>query len=237
MVLFKKSLSSGEDFIIYFELNKGNDKYLSQIINSCLEVRHCKGVVFYLDSQKRHVPEKLLFLRKKIGQLLIADKDVLVEGVPSCILRSVLGGYLYMRFFYRKSKEPSFVENSVDNSKTPFLPMCTYCMDKHVCSGLGNMDMEAFNPIVKKYSISVPINNMHPFETQYALLNANHEKYMKYCYSKSSQVTYRTIYYVSNINFSSPWRNFIPFNYVIPTPRENTIFADREYIISYSVII
>lgn len=71
MVLFKKSLSSGEDFIIYFELNKGNDKYLSQIINSCLEVRHCKGVVFYLDSQKRHVPEKLLFLRKKIGQLLI----------------------------------------------------------------------------------------------------------------------------------------------------------------------
>jgi len=194
------SLSSKQNFFLIFNVNGGKDKYLNEIIQKCLEYDNCKGIIFQID-QDNFEFAKLFFLKALLEKLLINKKQVGIWGVPLCIPRTLFGGYLYMRFVNMQIKE-TFVIKSNSQAEN-FLPICEQCIDRDNCLGIGKIDIEAFKPVIKKIKTSTIEDNLHPFAHDKTLLNSMHEQYIKYCHEDTSSVSYRTVYYVSNIDFDS----------------------------------
>lgn len=194
------SIESQENFFLVFNVNAGNDKYLNKIIQECLKYDHCSGIIFKIDQGKFEYA-KLLFLKVLIEKLLINSKQVGLWGVPSCVPRTLLGGYLYMYFRDAEVKETPGIKNTL--LQKHFSPICEACIDKENCSGTGDINIEVFKPIIKKIKTSSMPSNLHPFAHDKKFLNNMHEQYIKYCNKDMSAVSYRTVYYVSNIDFQS----------------------------------
>jgi hypothetical protein len=90
-------LENEQNFYLNFNVDEGNDKYLQQIIKMCRDQDICKGIIFHID-KRRFIFDKLFFLKDLIEQLLVSKKQVSMRGVPVCVPRTLLGGYLYMVF-------------------------------------------------------------------------------------------------------------------------------------------
>ena len=199
IVSFRKQFSLEQDFYLIFEIGTENDKYLKQAVRECIAHDMCKGIVFDL-GENWMVFGKLFFLRSIIEQLLFASKKVSLSGVPPCVHRTLLGGYLYMRFRY--NQVPNFTNMKHVEEET-YLPMCESCFDKEICSGPASMDMSTFSPVIKRHSSVIPKNQIRPFGSDLVYLNAMHEAYVLYCQQTKSSEAYRTVYYVNNIDFNS----------------------------------
>ncbi len=196
-------LEKEQRFYLNFNLDENNDKYLKQIIKMCMDHQGFKGVIFHVDTHK-FIFDRLFFVKSLIEQLLILKKQVSIKGVPICVSRTLLGGYLYMLFVNNQ-----VVENIENNYETQtnrvFLPMCISCIDKDGCIGTNKIDMQSFNPIIKKSLSFFPVNGLKPFEQDLVFLNSKHEIYVEHCRNVQSLVAYRTVYYVSNIDFKSEY--------------------------------
>lgn len=192
---------SQQSFYLNFKIDEGSDKYLKQIIKMCIDHDRCKGIIFHIN-KSRFIFDKLFFLKGLIEQLLVSKKQVGIRGVPPCVPRTLLGGYLYMRFVNNPLAEITEYEYKTQIKKN-FLPMCESCIDKDICIGTDDIEMEGFKPIIKKSVSLLPLNRLKPFDADLVFLNSMHEAYMKYCHQKESCVSYRTVYYVSNIDFKS----------------------------------
>jgi hypothetical protein len=83
--------------------------------------------------------------------------------------------------------------------------MCTLCTDKNICVGTDDIDISGFKPIIKKSVSSFPVNKSQPFDQDLVFLNSMHEVYIEHCHKIESSVSYRTVYYVSNIDFKSEY--------------------------------
>jgi hypothetical protein len=199
--LLKKHAASDKNFYLHFDLHVGNDKYLKQIANICMENHKCRAMIFQID-QQRFVFRKLFFFKAVFEQLLVAGKQVVITGIPVCLIRAFLGGYLYMRFIYNQADE-GLTFDCPEEKETIFLPMCESCIDKNGCCGVGRIDMAQLKPVIKKHLSPRPVQLAKPFDTDHVILNSMHQAYIKYCHEKESPVTYRTVYYVNNINFKS----------------------------------
>ena len=97
MLLLQQSFESEQNFYLHFDIDVGNDKHLKQIVKMCIEHSTCRGLIFYFD-QDRFKFEKLFFLKDIIELLLVSCKQIDLIGIPVCVIRTLLGGYLYMRF-------------------------------------------------------------------------------------------------------------------------------------------
>lgn len=190
-----------ENFYVHFEIDRGNDKYLRQIVTICSLCDTWRGIVFHID-KNRFSFSKLFFLRELVEQLLVSGKHIGMMGVPLCVPRTLLGGYLYMRFI-----ENRIPQNSQSKPKSPttniFLPLCEGCIDKHSCSGTDGFSFDDFHPKIKKTTTTLRLDAMEPFDKELVFLNKMHAFYLNYCLQNKSSVGYRTVYYVSNIDFDS----------------------------------
>ena len=197
MLSLRKQLSHGENIYLVFNVGTECDRYLKRAVEECIASSLCKGIVFHAD-ESRTALERLYFLKYIIEQLLLADKKVNMVGVPPCIQRALLGGYLYMRLRY--SQAPAdFIKYEEKN----YLPICKHCLDKEICPGASILEMGIFKPVIKKNTSSLILAGTKPFPPDLVYLNTAHEAYVLYCRQKVSPVTYRVVYYVDNIDFSS----------------------------------
>jgi len=199
--LLKRRLVSGGNFYLHFDLNMGNDQYLKQIAMLCTGSRKCRGVIFQI-GQNRFIFGKWFFFKDIFEQLLVADKQVSIKGIPACVIRTLLGGYLYMRFV-NNQPDKHVIHECREQGEEIFLPVCESCIDKKGCCGVGNIDMTELKPVIKKHLGSIPVHLVKPFGKEHVILNTMHQAYIEYCHKKESPVTYRTVYYVNNIDFKS----------------------------------
>jgi hypothetical protein len=199
----------------------------------CIEHSTCRGLIFYFD-QDRFKFEKLFFLKDIIELLLVSCKQIDLIGIPVCVIRTLLGGYLYMRFINNQIDRNSITDCREETIKN-FLPICKFCMDRNKCPTYSNIDFEKIRPVVKKYLSSTPINLLKPFDVDCVTLNSMHEAYIKYCQKKESFVTYRTVYYVSNIDFKSEYsytnRFIYGCDYISPDEYAEEFAFLREHVL------
>lgn len=201
MVQIQQQFEFQQDFYLHFYIDAGNNKYFNQCIKMCIEDEVCSGVVFHVE-QNRFIFEKLFFLKDMIEQLLFSGRKVGICGLPPCIPRTLLGGYLYMRFINNQVEQNPKIVYQSQVAKV-YLPKCQFCVDQDICLGPGDINMESFKPIIKKNVSPIFTKTFQAFKSDYVYLNSMHEAYVAYCQKRESSVTYRTVYYVSNIDFNS----------------------------------
>lgn len=197
----QEQLSKHEPFYLHFLLAKGEEVYLKETISLTLHHRLCIGFVFEVDT-KNFSYVKLFFVKTWLEKVLLINKPLEIIGIPKCVLRTLFGGYMYMRW---EENQRVYLQNSVQKSmvEKTFLPICDKCVDKEDCLGTSNIDIPSINPIIKRELSSIFKNKIQPFDEKHYALNDIHQAFLDYCVQTKSKVSYRSVYYVSNIDFHS----------------------------------
>ena len=199
--LLKEQLSKYEPFYLHFLLGKGDEVYLKESISLTLHHRLCIGFVFKVDT-KNFSYAKLFFVKTWLEKVLLVNKPLEITGIPKCVLRTLFGGYMYMRWEENQGLHPKYSEQKSMIEKF-FLPICDKCVDKECCLGTLNIDITAINPVIKREHFGISKKQINPFEEKHHALNNIHQAFLEYCVQTKSKVSYRTVYYVSNIDFHS----------------------------------
>jgi len=201
--LLQQKLIGHESFYLHFLLGKGKEVDLKEIIHMTLNHSLCRGFVFEVNSEDFSYA-KLFFIKTWLEKILIANKFLKIVGIPKCILRTLFGGYMYMRW---EENQIEHIHKSVQKSmvKKTFLSICDKCVDKDTCSAPSNIDIVSINPVIKRDMSNISKNKINPFDEKYNALNQIHQTFLDYCVYAKSKVSYRTVYYVSNIDFHSTY--------------------------------
>ncbi len=194
----KKRLCQKEQFMLDILIGAGDEYAIKQIVKICLGTPFFKGLCIGV----KHDIEsygKLIFFDKNIKMLLSAQKNVLFHDTPPCIIRALLGSYWYMRFRYQQGTLPFRSTKEKTNSE------CRKCIDKQICHAPELISIGAIKPVIEKEEERTKLtqNELYPFQTQWNYLNQMHAVYVHYCQSQDRTTSYRTVYYVTNIDFDS----------------------------------
>ena len=198
---FELLCNSIKPFFLVYPIGSSNDKHLKKLANQCVASNSVHGVVFTIDKEN-HDYDQLFYLKTIIEKIMINGKNVGLWGVPNCVPRKILGGYIYMKFRYWEIAEPTV--NLRSNKKRYLIEACENCFDNSNCIGLGRRNSNNYKPAAKTRAPMTALNiEQGRANFDCSSLEKNHQAFMKHCRSIESACTYRRVYYTTNIDYHS----------------------------------
>ncbi len=188
---------------LFFTVGHGNDDDVSSIIERCIANDHCNGIVFEIDKE-RQLFDDLMFIKDDVVSLLAKDKRVGLWGIPECVIKIILGGYWYMRFWETKITEENIAHHLTN---AVYLPECEKCLDRATCIRVENdknIDFlkERFN---KSKSSSKKMFKTDLFKLRSTLVFNKYKKFLLYSSfnNNKNSITVRKAYFATSVDYGS----------------------------------
>ena len=198
----EKEIDSSQPFVLEYLVGSEYDKKLRKLARQCIDASSVLGVIFLINKEERDF-ETLFFLKPIVELFLSAHKPVSVAGVPECVIRRMLGAYLYMKYRQQTIVLESTTQTS--GGQVYMVEECEGCIDRGNCAGLGQRNYGRYKPRTKMDSSYIRLDiKRKEFGPENALLNTRHEAFIQHCHDVTSPTTYRKIYYTTNIDYESP---------------------------------
>ena len=200
-----KLCDTSRPFFLLYKVVSSIDTRLKPLTDKCLNTPSVRGIIFIVEDDDLE-SDDVFFLKSIIESLLFANKRAGLWGVPECFQRKLLGGYLYMR--YRHQAIVQAVPRWAGVSDTPGHEICINCIDRDICTGPGKRAIQLYQRFAKrkqKQKQGKGPASQACFKTHSDLLNQKHSAYIKHCRRIESPSAYRTVYYVTNINYHSEY--------------------------------
>ena len=185
-------LVAEEPFVLSVGIGNGDEKFLNQISNICMENACFTGIIFEVEDIVDKT-DKLFFLQSVFSRLITAGKIVDFKGIPVCALRTFVNGYTYMRLMQEKMSY-----EGRDIAGHPHLYQCDNCDFFPRCSENGVDE----NSLKKRMQLFETAKEHNPFEKNSPLYN-RHNAFLNHCASFDNAVIRRAVYYVMNSDFGS----------------------------------
>jgi len=192
---------SAHPFLLKHYIGSAQDKHLKLLADRCINAPPVQGVVFEIEKENQDFGD-LFFLKTIIERFLNAEKQVGLWGVPECVPRKLLGGYLYMK--YRHHSIAQKPPEQAKATKKHMLEICDKCIDQENCIGLGKRNAKTYKPITKKrLAPQTPGQEQPQIEFDSTSLAEKHTEFIRHCRSLESPTATRRVYYATNIDYHS----------------------------------